>query len=251
MSIRIMAQLWDLEINSTDKFVALALADHADDSGICWPGQSGIAKKCGMSERTVIRAINSLEEKRIIAVDRRINPDNGHKLNNIYKFLPSDKLSPRPCDKNDAIHVTQCHINHHVQSCTPKGDKKTYPQIKTAQLPKDWKPTDEFYKNLEFRQIPKPSQTQIDKFVNYHVGKGTEIRDPDALFTAWVLSDHTNKKNKVKNVLNNHKRSKPIPSEGNDLIAVAAEYGIKPGLGESWDKLKARVRNAMEKGDQK
>ena len=245
MSIRIMAQLWDLEINSTDKFVALALADHADDSGICWPGQSGIAKKCGMSERTVIRAINSLEEKRIIAVDRRINPDNGHKLNNIYKFLPSDKLSPRPCDKNDAIHVTQCHINHHVQSCTPKGDNKSYPQSKASQLPNDWKPSEQFYKDLELRQIPKPSQTQIDKFVNYHAGKGTEIRDPDKLFTHWVIGDYTKQRSKGLKVTT--KKGKPIPSEGNALIALAAEYGIKPGLGESWDKLRARVRTEMEK----
>lgn len=46
-----MAAVWELELPKEQKFVLLALADHANDDGYCWPSIARIAWKCGYKER--------------------------------------------------------------------------------------------------------------------------------------------------------------------------------------------------------
>lgn len=62
MSIRIMSRIW--EAGPTDpmqRFVLLAIADHADDHGRAYPSMIGIASKCGMTERGARGIIRKLE----------------------------------------------------------------------------------------------------------------------------------------------------------------------------------------------
>lgn len=62
MSIRIMTQVWERPLRSTaHKLVLLALADHADDDGNCWPSLHRIAAKSGLTVRTVQRHLRDLE----------------------------------------------------------------------------------------------------------------------------------------------------------------------------------------------
>jgi len=46
--------------------VWLALADHASETGYCWPGVARLARKCGVDVRTVQRHLRSLEGKGIL-----------------------------------------------------------------------------------------------------------------------------------------------------------------------------------------
>ena len=62
MSIRLMSAAWSADICATDKIVLLALADHANDEGRCWPGVGSIKDKCGLSQRGVQNAIKRLCE---------------------------------------------------------------------------------------------------------------------------------------------------------------------------------------------
>ena len=58
MSIAMMNRVWrELpgKVNAGQLLVALAMADHADDQGVCWPHVTTVARKCGMSGRTVQR----------------------------------------------------------------------------------------------------------------------------------------------------------------------------------------------------
>jgi hypothetical protein len=43
MSIKIMAAVWELNLPQNQKLVLLALADHADDRGTCYPSVARIA----------------------------------------------------------------------------------------------------------------------------------------------------------------------------------------------------------------
>lgn len=52
-----MAAVWELAVPLTDKMVLLGFADHADDSGFCYPSYARVAWKCGVSERTVARCV--------------------------------------------------------------------------------------------------------------------------------------------------------------------------------------------------
>ena len=48
MSIKIMSQVWELDINHSEMIVLLAMADHADDDGQnCYPSNAYLAWKPG------------------------------------------------------------------------------------------------------------------------------------------------------------------------------------------------------------
>lgn len=55
MSVRKMAEVWDTDLPSTEKLVLLAYADHANDEGLCYPGNSHIAKKASKSPGSIKR----------------------------------------------------------------------------------------------------------------------------------------------------------------------------------------------------
>lgn len=62
MSIRVMAEVWDLPLSSTEKLVLLALADCANDEGDCWPSIATLGRKASVGERSVQRSIQALKE---------------------------------------------------------------------------------------------------------------------------------------------------------------------------------------------
>lgn len=76
VSIKIMTQVWDMALPGTEKLVMLALADAASDEGACWPMVATIAKKCGISERTVFRVADKMREAGHISWEPRRNHSN-------------------------------------------------------------------------------------------------------------------------------------------------------------------------------
>lgn len=78
MSVRAMAWAWDQSVgHPTRKLVLMALADHADDAGRCWPGADTVAGKVGVGERTVRRHIEALAEGGYLTQAKRIRRDDG------------------------------------------------------------------------------------------------------------------------------------------------------------------------------
>lgn len=62
-----MTAVWRLDMPSTEKLVLLALADSANDDGVCWtavraktPGKLDLLTKCSLSERAIQGAIKRL-----------------------------------------------------------------------------------------------------------------------------------------------------------------------------------------------
>ena len=63
MSIRIMTNVWEHQgISPTQKLVLLALADWANDEGLCWPSIERLCGKSSLSRRAVQSAIKTLCE---------------------------------------------------------------------------------------------------------------------------------------------------------------------------------------------
>lgn len=71
MSVKLMSQAWDMPIPQGQKMVLLALCDHANDDGICYPSQDKLAQKCSMSNRAIINHIKWLMEHGILSKERR------------------------------------------------------------------------------------------------------------------------------------------------------------------------------------
>jgi Helix-turn-helix domain len=69
MSIRVMSKVWDeAPYNLGTLLVLLALADWADDEGLCWPKNAQLQKKTRLSERQVRNAMALLEAEKVITV---------------------------------------------------------------------------------------------------------------------------------------------------------------------------------------
>lgn len=58
-------------ITAHEKLVLIALADMADDDGICWPAMKKVAKKSLCSKRTAQRAIGRFEDMQILSKTER------------------------------------------------------------------------------------------------------------------------------------------------------------------------------------
>ena len=82
MSIKLMTKAWEMDLSQGEKLVLLALCDHANDDGVCYPSQKFLAKKCSMSDRSVINQIKRLESCGILTSERRQN--SGNRLSNLY-----------------------------------------------------------------------------------------------------------------------------------------------------------------------
>jgi hypothetical protein len=93
MSIRIMSQIWETkakEPNGSELLVLLALADQANDDGVCWPGMTRLARKCRMSRRYLIEHIKSLESRGLISKEK-----GGSRLGtNIYTVHLDSPVNP-------------------------------------------------------------------------------------------------------------------------------------------------------------
>lgn len=70
-----MTWAFEQPINGNEKCVLLALADHARDDGLCWPGHETIATKAHVSTKTVCRILGKLEEKGYIVREERRRGD--------------------------------------------------------------------------------------------------------------------------------------------------------------------------------
>lgn len=85
MSIKAMSWVWDNSpYEGVGLLVHLALADFADDQGVCWPSQKRISDKCKSSERHVRRIIKQMvDDGQIMIVEK----SNGVTTNNKYRLL--------------------------------------------------------------------------------------------------------------------------------------------------------------------
>ena len=64
-NMSIKAITWAFEqknITAHEKLVLIALADHANDHGVCWPGQEGLSEKCCISRQSICRILGDLEK---------------------------------------------------------------------------------------------------------------------------------------------------------------------------------------------
>jgi hypothetical protein len=105
MSVGIMALVFASDLPTIDRFVALALADHAHDDGTrVWPSIASLSTKVGMGTTATRNAVHRLEADGVIVKVRegggrnrpseyRFNPD-WLKATHAVGFLPDDNPTP-------------------------------------------------------------------------------------------------------------------------------------------------------------
>lgn len=125
MSIKAMNWAWSIQLAPSEKLLLLALADCADDLGICWPGMRLIAKKCNISTRTAQRTIGKLISMKLLSKESRFK-GNGRQTSNSYRLMLSvsanrDNLTPYPKNEKQmpGERVTDVGMGEPVNYLTP------------------------------------------------------------------------------------------------------------------------------------
>ena len=94
-----MSLIWELstinsELNRDDKFLLIALADHANDDGECYPSLSKIQKKCFFSRQGLINSINKIIKVGYASKNKR-KRENGGNSSNLYQLFKSEYSDSR------------------------------------------------------------------------------------------------------------------------------------------------------------
>jgi hypothetical protein len=130
MSIKLMSQVWTLELEHGQQIVLLAMADHADDDGArCYPSVSYLAWKTNYSERQVQRIMAQLQEDQIIKPIA--HEQGGRGMATEYHIIIEKGVTKSPFS-----------LAERVTSTTQKGDTAMAPQPSSTIKEPSWEPLD-------------------------------------------------------------------------------------------------------------
>jgi hypothetical protein len=126
MSLRALTSVLDFMPDAATtkaRLVAVAVADTVnDDTGYGWPSIDTLARRTGMSRRTVFRALDELEEMGVLTrVDRY---EGGRQTSSAYMWRLWKTLPPNP--RND---------REGCQRDTPGGDSTVTPGVSALSPP--------------------------------------------------------------------------------------------------------------------
>jgi hypothetical protein len=97
MSVKVMAKIWEAGPASLgDRFVLLAIADHANDEGQAFPGVGSLARKTCMTERGVQKILRRLEADGWLLTDKR----QGRYNCNLYTVMTPNLVHPTGAETN-------------------------------------------------------------------------------------------------------------------------------------------------------
>jgi len=212
-----MTSVWDREdLTSTHKLVLLALADWANDEGLCWPSINRLSIKTSLASRSVQRLIRQLEEMGFIKRDEVTGKGNRYWI---------------------SIPTTECHPRHSVTppltGCHPTPDtvspNTSYTHQDTSKdnkaLP-DWIPLDAWNGWIEMRkQIKKPpSERAISMAIKKLETLAEQGHDPAKVLDQSTMSSWTDLYPVKKDTNLNGKRA--YNAQSNDGLSSTARAAL-------------------------
>lgn len=165
MSIKLMSSVWEIEtLSATHKLVMLALADWANDDGLCWPSINRLSIKTSLTERGVQKAIRALEDMGLVRRDEVIG-----KGNKYWLMTPPNDVHPRTTftPPPNVVHPTP-------EPRSPNTSKKHQLHTKVIMALPDWLPVDAWNGWLEMRKVRKKPMT--DRAVTRALNKLDSMR---------------------------------------------------------------------------
>lgn len=163
MSIKIMTAVWELSLPDSEKLALLALADCANDEGLCWPSMATLARKCSKSDRTLQKAVIALCEKGHLSRDERPGKGVLYRIHPRSDFTPETASPPKPTTKTPE--ATSDNPKRNINPPLPpigKADEATDvdPGDQFWRVPegRSWKETTGMLRELNRKPKRKPSR---------------------------------------------------------------------------------------------
>lgn len=125
MSFEQSKRAWETtDAKGSEKYVLLALADYADDAGVCWPSIKTIAARTGLGERTVQEKLAALRQHHLLEIEER----KGHSTK--YTLALPSLAAPNPREIRtpaDSAPLQDSHQPLQIPRPTPaKSAPRTY-----------------------------------------------------------------------------------------------------------------------------
>ncbi len=135
MSYHLAAWAMDVDVPPREKLMLILIASHANDDGECFPSQTTLAYRSGLSRRTVLRSLAELEERGVITRRQRRRPDGSRSSDTIRLNVHGAPVRPPLAGGNltDGARVTfppqgdnvspgSDNLTRHGDSVSPHGD---------------------------------------------------------------------------------------------------------------------------------
>ncbi len=184
-----MSAIFESEtLGPTQRLIMLALADHADDAGRCYPSIARLCQRTGLGERAVQGNIRALVAAGFITVV----PNAGQGLANLYfvRATPASDAPPQEMHPRRRCTSTPASRAETPAADAPKPSRTTIepseeppvgpPAVKLpdkARLPEDWALSDEGWAYARSQQIP--DEVIRDEAAGFHA-YWSDRRDRDA-----------------------------------------------------------------------
>lgn len=118
MSINVMSRVWaKSKQKGSGLLLILALADNADDKGVCWPGLDYLHKKIRMSERQTRRLLDTLEATGEVFVQRGGNGRGDKTCYLIASGMGQDEIATALVDH---LHMDKATAAEKMDKMSPK-----------------------------------------------------------------------------------------------------------------------------------
>ncbi|MFZ6755772.1 helix-turn-helix domain-containing protein [Undibacterium sp. Ji50W] len=206
MSIALMTAAFRSPIQSTHKFVLVALCDNANDQGECYPSVSMLCEKTSLSDRSVQKSLAYLEEKQFIQRRERHGRSNYYYIADPRTWFTPEQYSP-PNDVHptpergsppppNVVHPTPergSPITINEPSLEPSVNQSGRKVRGKTILPKDWILTKKLgdWALEEFPHWKADDVRRIaDKFRDHWVANGKQMKDWEATFRNWCRNEN-------------------------------------------------------------
>ena len=218
MSIKAINWAWAQKTGSTSaKLTLLALADHTNDDGWCWPGRRGLAEKVGIHPRNITRNIKTLTDLGLIQSIENRRPDRSFSSN--YYFLVGvgnpDNINYPPSQFYQGTTINPSNVlgdDSHTRTITYPPTATTVPiedgDGETATLVETLFPPGEIA-DLKIRYPNIDLEYECNKMYIYYIDIKKSLKSPRTAFKNWlarIQPDKYSAKNVAKNVAKNFKK---------------------------------------------
>jgi hypothetical protein len=136
MSVKWIAEMWDSDLKGPELLVAIAIADHADANGVCFPGYETIALKVKLKTRQVQALIKRLEQQNVLKVERH----HGRGNFTVFKFQKVQDHTPLSVPEK-----VQKSVKKRCASAPAKGARSRQEKVQNPASP----PTPPYKENLK------------------------------------------------------------------------------------------------------
>lgn len=187
MGIQAIAWAFAQHIQPSTKLVLLALANHADHTGQCWPGIDRLVQLTGMHRSSVFRAIEALVLARLVVREQRPGQSNWYRLavSRGRTVQPegsqSETIPVAESDQGGRTVPPETSMNH--QEPSEKQDRRK----RATRMTENWQPDEAL---VSWARASFPIVESIDdetnRFRDHWIAKGEARADWRASWRNWM-----------------------------------------------------------------